>query len=283
MTEDVNVARMRNYRDLSPSEMDELVSLYPTTTNRELSRRFGISVDAIQRNIAAVYGLKKDRKAIFVGSRGGHSLSEEDTAWIIKHFKHTKNAEILDRFNIGESTLHRCAREYGLKKSNAFIKKTRLENAEKGYKVCIDHGVYEKSAEHLRKQWESWKKTPRDQWPGRKPGVKPQYQPGVNARVFYRRTKEGFEKRRQTVRRERVRILCGLEQETSLKLTKTISRKMSTHKHAMIKYCNYFSDKEHTLWIFYDNDTKRSSRREAHAIELGLKVFPSEDYDGTNE
>lgn len=44
MTEEVNVARMRNYRDLSPSEMDELVSLYPTTANRELSRRFGISV-----------------------------------------------------------------------------------------------------------------------------------------------------------------------------------------------------------------------------------------------
>lgn len=62
---------MRNYRDLSPSELNELISLYPTTTNRELSRRFDISVDAIQDHIAAVYGLKKDRKAVMVGNRGG--------------------------------------------------------------------------------------------------------------------------------------------------------------------------------------------------------------------
>ena len=263
---------------MSPSELEELVSLYPTTVNRELSRRFGISVDAIQDNIAAVYGLQKDRQAVMVGSRGGHSLSEEETAWIIKHFKNTKNAEILARLNIGESTLHRCARKYGLKKSKVFLKKTQRENAEKGYEVCLDHGVYEQNAEYTRKQWEEWKKLPRDQWPGRKVGVKPQHQPGVSPRRYNKRVKEGHEKRRQTVRRERVRLLCGLKQNTSLRLTKTMTRKMSSHKHAMIEHCNYFPDKEHPLWIFYDNDTKRSARREAHAVELGLKVYSSEDY-----
>lgn len=42
---------MRNYRNLSPSELNELISLYPTTTNRELSRRFDISVDAMTTGI----------------------------------------------------------------------------------------------------------------------------------------------------------------------------------------------------------------------------------------
>lgn len=269
---------MRNYRDLSPLELDELISLYPTTTNRELSRHFDISVDAIQDNIASVYGLKKDRKAVMVGNRGGRSLSEEDTAWIIKHYKHTKNADIMARFNIGESTLHRCARKHGLKKSKVFMKKTQRENAENGYEVCLDHGVYEQNAEYTRKQWEEWKKLPRDQWPGRRVGVKPQHQPGVSPRRYNKRIKEGFEKRRQTVSRERARLLYGIEQKTSLKLTKTMTHKMSAHKHAMIKQCNYFSDEEHPSWIFYDNETTRSTRREAHAIELGLKVYPSEDY-----
>ena len=50
---------MKNYRNLSPSELNELISLYPTTTNRELSRRFDVSVDAIQKKIAVMYGLKK--------------------------------------------------------------------------------------------------------------------------------------------------------------------------------------------------------------------------------
>ena len=272
-----SIEQMRNYRDLSPLEMDELISLYPTTTNRELSRRFDISVDAIQDNIASVYGLKKDRKAVLVGNRG-YSLSEEDTAWIIKHYKHTKNADIMARFNIGESTLHRCARKHGLKKSKVFMKKTQRENAEKGYKVCLDHGVYEQNAEYTRKQWEEWKKLPRDQWPGRKVGVKPQHQPGVSTRRYNKRMKEGFEKRRQTVRRERARLVYGLEQKTSLNLTKTMTHKMSAHKHAMIKHCNYFPDEEHPTWLFYDNETTRSARRESHAVELGLKVYPSEDY-----
>ena len=269
---------MRNYRDLTTSELKELISLYPTTTNRELSRRFDISVDAIQDHVAAPRGLKKDRKAVLVGNRGGYSLSEEDTAWIIKHYKHTKNADIMARFNIGESTLHRCARKHGLKKSKAFMKKAQRENAENGYEVCLDHGVYEQNAEYTRKQWEEWKKLPRDQWPGRRVGVKPQHQPGVSPRRYNKRMKEGFEKRRQTVRRERARLVYGLEQKTSLNLTKTMTRKMSAHKHAMIKHCNYFPDEEHSTWLFYDNETTRSARRESHAVELGLKVCPSDDY-----
>ena len=93
--------------------------------------------------------------------------------------------------------------------------------------------------------------------------------------------KEGFEKRRQTVRRERARLMYGLEQKTSLKLTKTMTHKMSAHKHVMIKQFNYFSDEEHPTWLFYDNETTRSARREAHAVELGLKVYPSDEYNDT--
>lgn len=270
---------MKNYRNLSHSELNELISLYPTTTNRELSRRFDISVDAIQKKLAVIYGLKKNRKAVLLGNSGGHSLSDEDIEWIIKHYKHTKNAEIMARFNIGESTLHRYARKYGLKKSKAFMKKAQRENAEKGYDVCLDNGVYEQNASYLSNQWEEWKKLPREQWPGRKVGVKPQHQPGVNHRRYNKRIKEGYEKRRQTIRRERARLLYGLEQKTSLKLTKIMTHKMSAHKHAMIKQCNYFPDEEHPTWIFYDNETNRSVLREAHAVKLGLKVYPSDDYN----
>ena len=46
----------------------------------------------------------------------------------------------------------------------------------------------------------------------------------------------------------------------------------------MIKQCNYFPDEEHPTWLFYDNETNRSARREAHAVTLGLKVYPSDDY-----
>ena len=60
-----------------------------------------------------------------------------------------------------------------------------------------------------------------------------------------------------------------------------MTHKMSAHKHAMIKQCNYFPDEEHHTWLFYDNETIRSVLREAHAVKLGLKVYPSDDYNET--
>lgn len=57
---------MRNYRTLDEAEFRELERLYPTTTNRELSKRFNISVDAIQDRFAKVHG--------YIVERGGNTI-----------------------------------------------------------------------------------------------------------------------------------------------------------------------------------------------------------------
>lgn len=140
---------------LTEEEVKELECLYPVTTNRELSRRFDISIDAIQEHFAYPLGWKKNLKEIRCNrwSTAKHSLSEAEEKWLTKHYQHTKNADILAKLGVGESTLHRYARLMGLKKSSQFVKRTQKENAQEGYKVCKAYGVYEQSAEYARQQW----------------------------------------------------------------------------------------------------------------------------------
>lgn len=40
---------MRNYRDLTPHEVERLKDEYPITANRHLSARYGVSIDGISK------------------------------------------------------------------------------------------------------------------------------------------------------------------------------------------------------------------------------------------
>lgn len=123
---------MRNYRELTSDEVEKLKEEYPITVNRVLALRYDISVDGLG-TLAKKQDWKKDYKALRIGNRGGHTPTEEEVAWIVKHFKNTPNAVIMQRIGIGESTLHRVARRYGLKKTKRYMNKTRRVNAERGF------------------------------------------------------------------------------------------------------------------------------------------------------
>ena len=57
-----------------------------------------------------------------------------------------------------------------------------------------------------------------------------------------------------------------------------LSHSASSHKHAMIKACNYFADPLGDPHIIcYDSETQRSARREATAAKHGLKVVEADE------
>lgn len=66
----------------------------------------------------------------------GRELTEKEIAWIIRHFKHTRNDEIMSKFGISHSTLHRIAREHGLKKTKQFMIKTQ-DSAQKAFCISL--------------------------------------------------------------------------------------------------------------------------------------------------
>lgn len=265
----------RNYRSLTADEIKELERLYPVTFNKDLSRRFNISIDAIQDHFAYPLGWKKGKEV----RRNRHSnqkreLTEEEHRWLTKHYQHTRNADIMERLGIGESTLHRFARKLGLKKSRQFMKRTQKENSELGCEVCQLYGVYDQNAEYARQQWAERKAR----------GETLGFKKGENnlQRLGKRRNNKRKAKLAAAWRKaydsERRRVIFGMEQKTNFRIPLVkLSHTASGQKHAMIKFCNYFSDPDHPTWVCYDSQTNRSPRREATAQKHGLRIVASEE------
>ena len=270
----------RNYRELTDEEIAELEQLYPVTPNRELSRRYGISVDALQDYVAYPRGWKKDRKATQIGSRGGRRLTEREVAWIVRHYQHTKNDDIMQKFGIGESTLHSVARKHGLKKTRQFTKKCQQNAANIGAEVCREWGVYEQNAEYARQQWVERKASgePMSRWRCLQKGE------SNKTRLSKKRYAECIQKarttRNETIRKEKMRINWGLPQKTKLKLVSG-GRQRAIHRHLFRKK-NYIVDRGDN-WVYYDAETQRSAKMEANAHRWGLKVMAADEQRHTTD
>lgn len=252
---------------MTDDEREQLRELYPVTTNRELSQMFDISVDAIIDRFAKPLGWKKDLKAVKIGRRSGKPLTEEQIQWVVKHYKHTKNRDILQRFGIGESQLHRIARKHGLTKSRQFSRKVQRENVQLGYAVCEEYGVYEQNAEYAREQWRQRKE--RGETCGFKKGESNKDR--MSPRKYKQHLERIHEKRRETVRKERMRIRWGLEQQTNLKLVH--NRERSVYRY-LLKRRGYLVERGCRV-AYYTEETNRSAVTEANAARHGLTVQPA--------
>lgn len=262
----------RNYRELSTAEVGEIARLYPVTTNREIARMYDISVDALQDYLAYPNGWTKDRKAVLIGNRGGQSLTDKQVQWIVKHYQHTKNDDIMAKFGIGESTLHRIARKYGLKKSRQQQRKTQWNATCHAHEACRKYGVYEETRQRMKQQAEE-RKARGERIPG-------SFMPGESNkdRLGARRFKKCIEKATATMReirrKERVRLHWGLPQQTRLNISydgyTPRMRQKSIHRHLFRKH-GYIVERGDDI-VYYDNETNRRPKMEANAHKYGLTV-----------
>lgn len=90
---------------------------------KEIADKYGLSLKVVEH-------ILYDKPILLVGTKG-KELSERETKWFISHYKNTRNDEIQVKLNITYSALHRLARQYGLKKTRQFMKKTQAEATEK--------------------------------------------------------------------------------------------------------------------------------------------------------
>ena len=259
----------RNYRELSAAEVGEIARLYPVTPNRVIARQYDISVDALQDFIAYPRGWKKDRKAM---SRRVPKLTERQKAWIIKHYAHTKNPDIMAKFGIGESTLHTLARKHGLRKTRQQQKKTQWNATCHAHTACKRYGVYERTAERMKARmqdmYERGERIPGSFMPGE----------SNRDRLGKRRFKKCIEKATATMReirrKERVRLHWGLPQQTRLRISYNgytdTQKKRASHRHLFRKHGYYVDYGDNT--VYYDNETDRRPKMEANAHKWGLTV-----------
>lgn len=195
-------------RRTTQAQEDFIAANFETMGNRELMAATGCCIPTIYR-IAAKRGLR--RSARFRNALcGAKELSDRDLDWLVRRYARTDNFTLAERLGVSESTLHRLARRFGLKKSPAYMRRCQRETAaaakyfrEKNGLNEAQRGVY---TENLRK------------------GEAYQFRKGENNRM---RNGDENERsriisaavtRRETIRRERARIKAGLPQRTKLKL-----------------------------------------------------------------
>jgi len=267
---------MRNYRELSDEEVQQLEQLYPVTPNRRLSQMFGVSVDAIQDHFARPRGWQKDQAAIKLATHGTyHQLTASEEQWIIRHYHNTRNGDIMAKYGIGESTLHRVARKHGLKKTDHFMRRMRREASEACARAFRDHGESERAAERARQQWAERKRTGNYGGVGFKKGESNKTR--MSPRRYKAMLQKMQQKRNETIRRDRIRIHFGLEPKT--KLVKHWGGKRDWHKsHYRYKFRQFgYAAEPDSHDVYYFPDTVRHPIMEHNAQKYGFKILPAEE------
>lgn len=170
------------------------------------------------------------------------SLTAQQKQWIVDHFSDTKNDVILQTLGISHSSLHRFAREAGLKKTPEFQEQCQLN-----------------ASRHARRKnmINNWPPKgyiiPRSEEFQYKPGISPSMRLGEEKNR--ERIKRSAESRAKTFASERRRVLFGLPQRTKLKVVAT-HRNKAAYRYTLKKRGYIVSHAART--IFYDDNTNRS-------------------------
>ena len=189
-----------------------------------------------------------------------------------KLFPKNSNRRMMAWFGISFSTLQRFKREFGLEKDMQAIRKQQAKDIKK---ICEKNGYY--ASIRGKAPSETCLEATRQL---RASGFHPIKQiKATNPRKYKRLMRKKSEQRKELYRKEQLRAFYGLERQTNLRIPSSpLSHSASSHKHAMIKSCNYFADPLGDPHIIcYDSETQRSAQREATAAKHGLKVVEADE------
>lgn len=196
------------------------------------------------------------------------TLTDKQTQWLVRHFKHTKNDDIIARLRISASYLHRLARQLGLKKTRQFMRKTQA-NAVVHAQAAI--AAEDDEAKERRRQQANQNRNPdRCFKPGEYPLAKktPEERKKINAK----RAASWM----QTRRADETRLNWGLPQETNFHFARDPD---PDKNQAIIKLRCYLRNcrgydipGKAGMVIFITAETKRSPKMELRAQKLGMII-----------
>lgn len=175
-------------------------------------------------------------------------LTDQQEAWLAKHFKHTKNAEIASRLGISERSVNRLAKRRGLTKSKQFIRKTQLEAAAKANESNRINGTYPPKGYKIPRREEFWFKKGEsniDRF-----GVKKNAERIVN----------NTQSRKETFRLEKARALYGLPRQTKLQVIKRPRRQIDMRYY--LRKRGYIIERG-SMTVYYNENTNRSLELES--------------------
>ena len=178
-------------------------------------------------------------------------MTPEQEKWLTAHFKHTKNDEIMEKFGWSHSTLHRFARQLGLKKTKQFMHKCQWETSRKAKESHLRNGTYPPKGYQI---------------PGSENN---RFRKGetslqrLGARRERKRLEKSAESRRKTIKEERARVIFGLPQRTKLHLVKR--PRYVTSQRYYLRKLGYLVERG-SFTAYYTPETRRSPAFEARTL-----------------
>ena len=172
-------------------------------------------------------------------------VTASQETWLIKHYKHTKNAEVAAHLGISESTMHRIVRKLGLKKTPQFIRKCQQAAAAAAKESHLRNGTYPPKGYVIPNRYSFPK------------GVSNVEKLGKRKEVD--RIRKSTESREKTRKSERARATFGLPQRTKLRVIPIPVAKVKLRWY--LKSRGYILD-EIARVAYFDENTKRGKRIE---------------------
>lgn len=192
-------------------------------------------------------------------------LTPEQEDWLREHYATTYNKDCAAHLGISESSLHRHARRLGLKKDPKWFYQVELLHCQ--MMADANRG----SGNHGTKNLLIY-------------GQPHRFRKGQTNRERYgeenerRRIQRAAATRRETIRKERMRVRWGLPQETKLRV---ISNPQARYARYALKSRGYIIPGRGSMEAYWDENTTRSTVVENNATKVGIKVKPVEVLQGS--
>ena len=211
-------------------------------------------------------------------------LNDEQLAWLRRWFPVTENNRLCKAMGISHFKLHEFARENGLTKSEAGMRAIKRRQVKAMVKTNERNGCYDRKRGHAVS--EATRDGNRRRWQEERLGLR------ENAILKMKREnpdkyKAAMEKKRQerreSIRKEKMRILYGLERKTRLKVVvmTPYTRSQCQHRSSALRR-GYLLDEDcregqpGRYTIYYDDETNRSEVFEKNCIADGF-TFKRDD------
>ena len=186
-------------------------------------------------------------------------LTDEQQQWLRDNYATTLNKDCAAHLGISESSVHRWARQLGLTKDPDWFHALVMERVRMMAAVNRGSGNHGKKNLHL--------------------GEPHRFRKGQTNRERFgeenerRRIQRAAATRRETIRKERMRIRWGLPQETKLRV---ISNPQARYARYALKSRGYIIPGRGSMEAYWDENTTRSAIVENNAAQVGIKVKPVE-------
>ena len=190
-------------------------------------------------------------------------LTDDQQQWLRDNYATTLNKDCAAHLGISESSVHRWARQLGLTKDPDWFHALVMERVRMMAAVNRGPGNHGKKNLHL--------------------GEPHRFRKGQTNRERYgeenerRRIQRAAATRRETIRKERMRVRWGLPQETKLRV---ISNPQARYARYALKSRGYIIPGRGSMEAYWDENTTRSTVVENNAARVGIKVKPVEVLQG---